>query len=454
MDALLSGVSRSLRVACGISRKAVPIVSLAKCRVRKTDYPLYSLANNKEFYEYMNACHADDIFEYTSSLDSIIDQHNSELSILHEDITLGEVIGSGGYNTVYKTNDDSKVFRMLQLGQTSEFDAKYLKKGTSKPKLLIGDETITVGYTSLRELYGLIIQFYFTQKCVDHVCKVYDFGIMKNGKKSFAYAILEAAQLDMFALLHRKSQLSISVSEKITLDTFKKLWEDLFNAIKCIHHNGFVHLDIKPQNVGLIVKDDNITPILLDFGFASPIGSILCKKRAFGTAKYILPDFSEDTCREESDMFAYLIMISEALFENNKKLIATDIDKYTPKPLYYDLLLGLTQANKKKDAEMIIYGMRDLLYSIAPKVTSRYARPKSATTRKSTSKSATTRSDATSRSITTDKIVSWFNTHYRKIPDRSTSTSTSKKGGIYKYQKSRKNKHMKKQKKTRKIKNQ
>jgi serine/threonine protein kinase len=269
---------------------------------------------------------------------------------------------------------------------------------------------------------------------------------MKYKTSYIAYAILQAAQLDMFDLFDGKSALSVSVIEKMTLDAFKKLWEDLFNAIKCIHRNGFVHLDIKPENVGLIVKDDNITPVLLDFGFASPIGSILCKKREFGTKKYILPYFTADVCREESDMFAYLIMISEALFKNSKILIATDVETYIPAKLYYDLLLGLTPDNQNIDAEMIINGMRELYKSILDKVTSSAARSRSATSRSATSRSAR------STQIKTDTIESWFKTHYEMIPD-SSSTSTSKKGGIHKYEKSRKNKHIKKQKKTRKIKN-
>lgn len=412
-----------VRVACGLIRKPLPIVQTSKCKWNQdgflTDNPLYSLANNKPFYEYMNSCHADDIYEYTSSLDNIIREHE-ELSIKNKNIKIFEQIGEGGFNRVYRTDDPNKVFRMLYNYENEE-EAGYLNKGTSKPKLLIDGEIIRINLNSMRELYGLIIQYYFTQKCVDHVCKVYDFGIMKletdDEIKYIAYAVLQSAQLDMSDLFDGTTKLSISVREKLTLDSFKKIWIDLLSAIKCIHNNGFVHLDIKFQNVGLIISDGTITPILIDFGFTSPIGSNVCQKLFFGTERYMLPDFNDFECSIQSDMYAYLIMILNALFITKKFKVIIDPKKI--QPLYHELLTNIRDGkNKELDINTIVDSIFDLKEEI-----DNHKKYKSL--------------EEVEEKLYS-KINPWFDLHHEM-----SSVTIGGNRKVYKYQKSRKNKNKK-----------
>lgn len=174
-----------------------------------------------------------------------------------------------------------------QMEQMVEMNNLFLSKNGNKPRVSIGGTVITIDYYSLCELYGLIIQHFFSQSdtCIDYVYKVYDFGIMEYNGSYVSYAILQAGICDMFTLF-RSPEFS-GITEGLTLETFKQLFKKIFEALTCIHTKDFVHLDIKPENVVVIIGDDgSITPMLIDFGFASPIGSDICKKRTMGTETF------------------------------------------------------------------------------------------------------------------------------------------------------------------------
>ena len=47
----------------------------------------------------------------------------------------------------------------------------------------------------------------------------------------------------------------------------RKVFPDLLQGVKCIHDNGYLHLDIKPQNI--LIRQGGL-PLLLDFGAVQP----------------------------------------------------------------------------------------------------------------------------------------------------------------------------------------
>jgi serine/threonine protein kinase len=146
---------------------------------------------------------------------------------------------------------------------------------------------------------------------------------MKYGEHNIAYAILEKADFDMKQLFDNNDK--TIVKPRVDLSTFKKLYKDVYTALQCIHTNYFVHSDIKPANVGIVVENDKtIRPILFDFGMAVPIGSEQCKLMTFGTREYIPYNFKKE-CRIQTDLYAYGFMLFKHLFTvNNVNIDSTN----------------------------------------------------------------------------------------------------------------------------------
>jgi hypothetical protein len=124
----------------------VPVSVSGTAELDEQTYSLYSLAKNKAFYEYVNSCYAKDLFEFTGSLDSII-KDETLFTVPDErlpNITLTQLIGEGSYNNVYKTNDDSKIFRRLQL-------KTYFKDGIKmKAQMLVEEKSSSKNETFLK----------------------------------------------------------------------------------------------------------------------------------------------------------------------------------------------------------------------------------------------------------------------------------------------------------------
>lgn len=386
---------------------------LPTCELDKKRYSLYSLANNSMFYKTVNKFHLTGLFEYDGSLSSIIDKtfsgQKDKQTQRQSDIKLIEKLGEGNYNMVYSTNQDQIVFRMIKKTNASNSQNKqYLTavesdKSLQPPTLNIDRKTITIDYISLIELYGLIIQYYFTGRC-ENICKVYDFGIMAYGGTYIAYAILEGVNMDMKTLFYGGTSAKLfGIREKLTLDSFKKLWIDLLESLKCIHIEGFVHLDVKPENVGIILKGNTIRPVLIDFGFTTPIDSNICKQFMIGSLQYIPPGCEEKPCRIQSDIYAYAVMLFEILIYDDEyeerdlqqimekseaasedefnrefikktkeyryekitekwELVLKPVfeDDYKVNPLYTTLLSSLTPENKVKDKSALRSGITAL----------------------------------------------------------------------------------------------
>jgi serine/threonine protein kinase len=291
-----------------------------------------SLAGNIEFYQLLHSgiCSSLDCKYFEGSLGKIIAYHKDRKDDKHEvgHYTIKQFLKSGGYNNTFETSD-GKVFRTLRLDKNND------------PKLIIQLKDNGFGYmisqNSLRELYGLIIQYYFTQTCQTHVCKVFDFGIMKYGEHNIAYAILEKADFDMKQLFD-ESDITQS-KPQLNLETFKKLYKDVNSALQCIHTNGFVHSDIKPANVGIVVEQDGntIRPILFDFGMAVPKDSERCKSHTFGTPAYTPYNFTAYNCRIQTDLYAYGLMLLKHLFTGTPDVTITTKTLHVKNSWFYDI---------------------------------------------------------------------------------------------------------------------
>jgi serine/threonine protein kinase len=95
---------------------------------------------------------------------------------------------------------------------------------------------------------------------------------------------------------------------------FQKFTSSLTRTLVEIHRKGFVHNDIKPQNILYHGTFEDPYFELADFGGAAKLWSLFC----IGTRKYLPPEFGNECLRmltprrEHHDMFALCVTIMHA----------------------------------------------------------------------------------------------------------------------------------------------
>ncbi|KAJ9660125.1 serine/threonine protein kinase [Coniosporium apollinis] len=85
----------------------------------------------------------------------------------------------------------------------------------------------------------------------------------------------------------------IVTKQKLTECETRKVFVQLFQAIKYLHERNIVHRDIKPENILLIDKE--LTVKVADFGLAKIIGEESFTTTLCGTPSYVAPEILEPT---------------------------------------------------------------------------------------------------------------------------------------------------------------
>ncbi|CAL3962145.1 unnamed protein product [Diplocarpon coronariae] len=105
-------------------------------------------------------------------------------------------------------------------------------------------------------------------------------------EQNAVYLVLElAAEGELFNWIVMK--------QKLTEEETRKIFIQLFQAIKYLHDRGIVHRDIKPENILLTDKDLHIK--VADFGLAKIIGEESFTTTLCGTPSYVAPEILEDS---------------------------------------------------------------------------------------------------------------------------------------------------------------
>ena len=94
------------------------------------------------------------------------------------------------------------------------------------------------------------------------------------------------------------------------------LGTDLSGALAYIHQNGFLHCDIKPANVLLVARNEDLRMRgkLTDFGISGIIGAHSGRGTTTGTAAYLAPEQVEGAAPSPAtDVYALGLVLIEAL---------------------------------------------------------------------------------------------------------------------------------------------
>ncbi|XP_023644442.1 LEAF RUST 10 DISEASE-RESISTANCE LOCUS RECEPTOR-LIKE PROTEIN KINASE-like 2.5 [Capsella rubella] len=237
-------------------------------------------------------------------------KHYSYVQVEKITKSFAEVVGKGGFGTVYRG--------ILRDGRSVA--VKILKDSQGNGEDFI-NEVASMSKTS-------------------HVNIVTLLGFCSEGiNRAIIYEFMENGSLDKFISSKRSSVIDWGELYRIALGVAR--------GLEYLHHGcrtRIVHFDIKPQNVLL---DDNLCPKVSDFGLAK-----LCEKKESilslldtrGTIGYIAPElFSRMYGRvsHKSDVYSYGMLVLEMIGAKNKPTnedsASNQSSIYFPEWIYKDL---------------------------------------------------------------------------------------------------------------------
>jgi len=151
------------------------------------------------------------------------------------------LLNEGSFSEVYKLND--------------ELIIKFIKSTTNNIDIF--------------ELKGILFNFYLQGLSTEYICKIYEYGIKNN---RYIYSILEYGGENLLQLHHI---LNFQQLNEINLLLLLNIFIECACSVNFIHSLGFIHLDIKPEN--LLINFNSLTKKfqikIIDFGTFDKIGN-------------------------------------------------------------------------------------------------------------------------------------------------------------------------------------
>ena len=201
-----------------------------------------------------------------------------------------EVIGEGGYGTVYMADQAEPIRRRVAL--------KVIKLGMDTKQVI-------ARFEAERQALALM----------DHpnIAKVFEAGATDTGRPYFVMELVRGSSITDYC-----NQNHLSTRERL------ELFMQVCHAVQHAHQKGIIHRDIKPSNVLVTSQDGAAVPKVIDFGIAKATNSqLLTDKTLFtsfrqfiGTPAYMSPEQAEMSGSDadtRTDIYALGVLLYELL---------------------------------------------------------------------------------------------------------------------------------------------
>lgn len=159
-----------------------------------------------------------------------------------------------------------------------------------------------------------------------NIVKLLDWGQQND----VLYVVMELLEGESLASLLKNQP-------RIPAEKFVDLFESIAEATQCLHDQGLVHRDLKPDNI--FMRNDG-RPCLMDFGivFSSDLTRATRTGLAVGTPAYMAPEQIQGQAEPASDQYslgvlAFLCLTGYRPFQANDTVTLIMQQLHTPAPL-------------------------------------------------------------------------------------------------------------------------
>lgn len=181
------------------------------------------------------------------------------------------------------------------------------------------------------------------------VAQVYDVSFIQiDGNKVIPVTIMET--------VHGKSLFEYIDENELPKSAQLELFKRYVENIGAVHDAGYVHRDIKPNNV-IIENDGN--PRIIDFGISAKLGKPPKNSSVSGTPAYMSPEHMENKVDQRMDIYSLGCVLYELLMDKTPynhviqkhKLREKKSDDISPEQLRYQFAKNLYSAMINEDHE-------------------------------------------------------------------------------------------------------
>jgi serine/threonine protein kinase len=200
-----------------------------------------------------------------------------------------EVLGEGGFGTVYLAEQDRLVKRHVAL--------KVIKPGMDTRQVI-------ARFEAERQALALL----------DHsnIARVYDTGTTDDGRPYFVMEYVDGLPITEFC-----DRECLTIKERL------KLFAPVCDAVHYAHQRGIIHRDLKPSNILVRTDRSKATPVIIDFGVAKATSQPLTDRTAVtnlgqlvGTPVYMSPeqaDLNGNRVDVRTDVYSLGVLLYEVL---------------------------------------------------------------------------------------------------------------------------------------------